>query len=593
MKVDILVIKTQNELEWLYERLKKNNPISCDVETNWFDWRRTKLLSIGFSWKKGTGVSVPLFHKEAKISADINKLRDILENKKLIFHNAKFDAVQLWINGIFVTPYYDTMLAHYIAVDERRGTHSLKYLSKTILNYEYKDVHDLMTSRKKTFESVPLDYLLKYNANDAIVTFMLYEEFKDKTPKIFYDLLMPATTTLAKMELRGVKIDRDYLIRLKEGLIEYVNKTESKIKSEFSFNPDSPKQVVEYFRRKGVKMESADKWELYRISKKSDVARLILDYRKARKLISTYTDTLLKKLDENKYLHTDYMLHGTVTGRLASKNPNLQNIPRESKTKKMFVPSERFVFVEADYSQIEMRIAAILSNEERLLKAFRENRDIHDETAKTIFKTEKFSKEQRVAAKMLNFGIVYGRGEGSIAYGLNISIDEARKLLNNFYSAFPKLRTYMKACEGLARKNGYLRSKSGRIRRFIFESDVMATKAVNFPIQSLASDITLKTLTIIDKLFNKLGLISRPVLIVHDSILFEVPETELAFVTRLIRRVAKKVPFKYLPESTIEFPVNVSTGNSWGNLESYVFFKSHVDDKQLKLIDDALTFGEM
>lgn len=584
MKVETFVAKTNEDVNWIFSRLRENEVIACDVETDWFDWRRTKLLSIGFSWKEGTGVSIPLLHKESKLTVDINELRDILESKKLIFQNAQFDLKQLWKYGISANVYFDTMLAHYVGFDERQGTHGLKQLAKRYLDYEYLDIHNIVNVRKRTFEHIPLEHLLKYNANDAAVTFMLYKLFKDKVPEMFYYLMMPAVTTLTKMEFRGIKINRDYLLSMKKPMTKEAEKLESKIKSKYKFDPGSPKKTLMYFQSLGFDVKNVGAYQMLKISRKNNAAKLVYKYRKIKKLLSTYTDKLLERLDENKYIHTEYLLHGTITGRLASRNPSLHTIPRASKIKRIFIPSEGYLFLEADYKQAEMRIAAILANDENLLRMFKEERDIHHEMAKRIFNKDEISEEERSLAKTINYGFIYGRGPGSVSIVANVSYQDAKRMFNIFYSLYPAVRRFMNKCRTEAKTKRKLTTLTGRTRRYRDEDpERKFSTSANFPIASLQSDICLSSLCKIDKLLSQSNFNSRPVLTVHDSVLLEVPEYELSMVSRMVKKVMEEMPGKYIKDCPLKFPVDITVGKNWGDLKQYIFDIDYTDENQLKL----------
>jgi DNA polymerase-1 len=513
------------------------------------------------------------------------------------------------------------MLAHY-TIDERSleegdkyeglgvyGVHGLKTLAREYFNAPDYDaplkmfLRKLSTERRKevreaskrgevlkyvapNYGDVPREDLSRYLAFDTLYTYLLApklcEEMQEEQTTLLHDrLLLPGALALRDVELNGVLIDPKPLLEADKEMKTTTDKILEELKGyaeDDDFNLNSPQQVGKLLFDKlhlpKINGYSTAKEVLDELKPKHVVVEKILDYRQKEKLRGTYIQGTLQRLSPDGRLRGEFLLHGTKTGRLSSRNPNLQNIPVlvGPIIRNAFVATPGWTMIEADYSQLELRIAAWYSRDPLLLKYYREGKDIHRMVASEVFDVppKEVTQLQRFKAKFIDFGIIYGRQAPSLAYGeLQCSIVEAQAYIDNFLHRYEGLQRRIREQEQAARKNGYVATPVGRRRRFPFiygrNSGEVSRQAVNSPIQSLASDLCLDSLIQLHEKFkNFTPQIARILLTVHDSILFEVRTEHLENMVSLVRTVMET---PRLIESDISFPIDIHTGECWGSLD--------------------------
>lgn len=530
-----------------------------------------ELLCIGICYAAGRAIVIGENALKSKAVKEL--VRQLLErpDKKLIAHNGKFDLAGLRGLGRG-TLWFDTMVASY-CLDERPGTHGLKYLATELLGApDYSADIKRYLAPGDSYALVPRDHLYKYNAFDVVCTWALYERFSVEMDKEgvrgLHDFLCAASNALIDVEMQGIKIDTDHLEYLTDHYLDSLEVVEEQLKP-WVANPRSPKQVKEALHDMGFVVASTDKDTLEELTRRvepgssaADFIALMLHARKEQKMYGTYVKGARKRLYKGR-LHPTFLLHGTTTGRLACRNPNLQNVPRDSTIRRLYVPEEGNVFVQADYSTIELRVSATLARDDYLRSIFMEGRDIHDEFS-TMLYGDQFTKEQRIRTKAFVYGINYGREPFSIAQEYNIPVKEAEKMHADFLALIPQV---VEARDRL--KNRVLTEQEdiithfGRHRRFWLitkenQKDVLK-EAYAFEPQSTASDINMHSLI---KLCQQGYNVRLPV---HDSILVECKaedaEATAARMVEVMSTTAKEMFSDFVP-----FPVEVKIGNSWGEV---------------------------
>lgn len=550
-----------------------------DTETTGLDVHSAELVGLSFSVKEGQAfyIPVPANAEQAKQILDI--LKPVLENSEIkkTGQNIKFDyQILLRYNIVVRGLYFDTMVAHYLLQPELK--HNLDFLAEIYLNYKKVTTESLIGEKGKNqgnMRQVSLDKIKDYACEDADITFRLYQKLKrefntGKLQFLLNDIEMPLVEVLAGMENAGVKIDKKALDAYAEDLRTEILKMESEIfqLAGMEFNIASPKQLGEvlYERLKigndpeltKTKQFSTSEETLEKLHDKHPIIAQILEYRSFRKLLSTYVEALPKLIHPlTGRVHTSYNQTITATGRLSSTNPNLQNIPiRDDKGKeirKAFIPGgSDFILFSADYSQIELRLMAHLSQDVGMIEAFSQNRDIHAETASKIFKLplNEVSKDMRRQAKTANFGIIYGISSFGLSQRLKISRSEAKSLIDKYFENYPMVKTFMDSNIREARSKGYVETMFGRKRYLPDINSRNATvrglaerNAINAPIQGSAADIIKIAMVQIQNEFKNLNLKSRMILQVHDELIFDVfiPEKEIVqkIVTQKMESAAK------------------------------------------------------
>jgi len=537
---------------------------------------------------------VPFPEYKTEAQALIEILRPFFENEFIekIGQNLKYDIKVLAKYNIAVKgKLFDTMLAHYLINPDMR--HNMDVLAETYLNYTPISITELIGKKGKnqlSMREVPLDKQTEYAVEDADITLQLKEHFEKEldeanTQKLFDDIEVPLLRVLAAMELEGINLDKDFLNSLSEDLNTDILNLEKSIYEDAGeeFNIASPKQlgIILFEKLNLVDKPKKTKTGQYKTSedilsylaKDHEIIRQVLEYRGLAKLKSTYVDALPLQVEESTgRVHTDYMQTVAATGRLSSNNPNLQNIPirteRGRQVRKAFVPrNDEYTLLAADYSQIELRIIAALSEEETMIEAFKNGEDIHASTASKVFNVplDGVTREQRSNAKTVNFGIIYGVSAFGLSNQTDLSRGEAKELIDTYYETYPKLKAYMSAQVDFARDNGYVQTVLGR-RRYLKDIDSRNAmvrsgaerNAVNAPIQGSAADI-IKIAMI--NIYNKLqdgNYKSKMLLQVHDELVFDVYKSELATIKALVKNEMENA-------FTMEVPLDVEldTGLNW------------------------------
>ena len=481
--------------------------------------------------------------------------------------NIKYDLTVLGNYGIQLhAPMFDTMLAHYLVQPELR--HNMDYMAEVYLNYRTIHIDELIgpkgRSQKNMADLAPID-IRDYACEDADVTLRLKQPLEEEMQKneltrVFYDIEMPLMPVLAKMERNGVVLDTKALAETGNHFRQRMEQLEREV-YELAGHPfllTSPRQVGEVLFEELKLNEKAKKTKsgqystgeevLEGLRDKHPIVGKILAHRALKKLISTYIDALPKLINPTTgHIHTSFNQAVTATGRLSSSNPNLQNIPVRGddgrEIRKAFVPEPGCIFFSADYSQIELRIMAHLSQDEHLVNDFREGRDIHAATAARVFhkELEEVSRDERRKAKTANFGIIYGISAFGLAERMEVSRTEAKELIDNYFATYPKVKEYMEKSVELARQRGYIVTEFGR-RRYL--SDINSRNAVvrgyaernaiNAPIQGTAADIIKVAMIRIDERFEREGIQSKMILQVHDELNFSVLPEEFDRVKQIV-----------------------------------------------------------
>lgn len=496
----------------------------------------------------------------------------------VIGHNMKFDIQQLWKAGIQSSFGGDTMLMHY-ALDKRKGTHGLKQLATTFLNVGDYDAE--LKPYKSVMEDIPREVLYKYNAQDITYTEMLYDMFSSMmTPdesRLYWNILLPVATVLAKMEYRGTQLDMRLINQMETRLEQDMKKVlERMYKMVGEFNPNSPNQLVKIlYEDLGLPIPgklSTDERALTRIAEYHEFPKLLLEYRTYKKMLSTYVLSLKEKADHMGRIHGSFNVHGTETGRLSSSRPNLQNIPARgelgTQVKNLFIATPGYTLIQADYSQAELRCLAWYSGDENLKGAFTSGLDIHTATAAGMFnkKPEDVTPEERQLGKTINFAVVYGAGPDKVAETAGCTREEAEHAIELWFKTNPKAKQWLDRMADEGVKNGYVTTPMGFTRKFPVitpkNEGSVRRQSTNTLVQSLAAHMTLLSLIELDKVFE--GTRTHLLLTVHDSIVLETADNVMD-VARKVKEVMVEVPARYL--AGVPFEVEVEIGTSWGNLE--------------------------
>ena len=589
--------------EWIKEA-EQNGEVAVDTETSSLDPHNTDLIGISLSTEIGKACYIPIGHKTKKnIDKDkvLRKLKPLLEDSsiKKIGQNIKFDFIVLYKNGIDITSIEDTMLMSYV-LDAGKNRHNMDTLSEIHLNHKTVAFKDVIGSGKKeiNFSQVDIEKAKDYAAEDADITLRLYKKFfkslkEEKMLNIYEIFEKPMIKILAFMEIQGIKIDYKFLktLSLKFGKkIDKIQKEVFKISNK-EFNIASPKQLGEILyndlkiadlkkTKKGSFATSASVLEDLAF-KGHKFPQLILDWRQVSKLKNTYSDSLPEHINPNsKRVHTSFLLAATTTGRLASSDPNLQNIPIKSQDgkdiRKAFIAEKDYVLISADYNQIEMRILADLADVKELKKAFKNNEDIHSLTASQIFNIDikKVDQDQRRKAKAINFGIIYGISQYGLAKQINVSNYEAEEFLKAYFFKFPEIKVYMDQTIKFCRKSGYVNNIFGRRSHFININDknynvrnFQERAAINAPIQGSAAEIMrLAMIRLNIKLNEQKKQKSKMLLQIHDELIFEAHKDEVKKVSKIIIEEMMSVAKSDHHSFSIPLTVDLNTGNNWGEL---------------------------
>jgi DNA polymerase-1 len=587
------LVKDGLAMDLFLNKLMEQKSVCFDTETTSLNPLEAELVGIAFSWQVGKGFYVAFPEAKDEALLLIEKLRPFFESEGIekIGQNLKYDVKIMQNYGVEVKgKLFDTMLAHYLINPDMR--HNMDVLAETYLNYTPVSITELIGKKGKnqlSMRQVPIEKQTEYAVEDADITFQLAQHFRPelteaKTDTLFEDIEIPLLRVLADMEREGINLDNDFLKELSTTLDTDIKVLESKIYEQAGeqFNIASPKQLGDILFGKMNLVEKPKKTKtgqfstaedvLSYLAKDHEIIQNVLDYRGLTKLKSTYVDALPGQVEATGRVHTDYMQTVAATGRLSSNNPNLQNIPirteRGRQVRKAFIPrDENHVLLAADYSQIELRIIAALSEEDTMISAFKNGEDIHASTAAKVFNVpiNEVTREQRSNAKTVNFGIIYGVSAFGLSNQTDLSRTEAKELIETYYKTYPKLRNYMSEQVDFARDNGYVQTVLGR-RRYL--KDINAgnqvvrgaaeRNAVNAPIQGSAADIIKIAMINIHKKLSEGNYKTKMLLQVHDELVFDCYKSELDEMKTFIKTEMENAYTMAVP-----LDVEVGIGQNW------------------------------
>lgn len=587
-------VQTPIECSLLVATMMRQKSVCFDTETTGLDAVNASLVGIAFSWQAGTGYYVPISEDEAQRNETLKDLAPFFANETIekVGQNLKYDIKVMHQHGIAVKgPLFDTMLAHYIINPDMR--HNMDILAETYLNYRPKPISDLIGKKGKnqgSMRDVPLDQQTEYAAEDADITWQLKEHFeqelgKNEQRELLNKVELPLVRVLAAMELAGISLDVPYLNNMATQLEHEAQQLAQRIFDQAgeTFNLASPKQLgpilfdklklVDKPKKTKTGQYSTAEEVLSTLAKNHPIVADILEWRSVQKLNNTYVSALPQDVNtHSNRVHTVYNQAVAATGRLSSNHPNLQNIPirtpRGQQVRKAFVAKDnQHVLMAADYSQIELRIIASLSEDPSMVAAFNNNEDIHAATAAKVFGVplEEVSREQRSQAKTVNFGIIYGVSAFGLSNQTTLSRSEAKALIDTYYENYPKLKSYMSEQVDFAREQGYVATVLGR-RRYLKDINsrnaivrgAAERNAVNAPIQGSAADIIkIAMLRIYDKMREQ-QFKAQMLLQVHDELVFECPKSELDALTKLVKTEMENAYKLHVP-----LTVDVGVGHNW------------------------------
>jgi len=575
------------------EELFSQKSVCIDIISNSDNCLEAELVGMAFSWKKGTGFYYSFSSDSKEFEAELLQLRKFFENPEveIIGQNLKNDLKVMAKYGIsFEGKLFDTMIAHYLINPDMR--HDLHVLSETYLNYTPIDFTEIIGKGKNKIpiSEVSKESIMQYAVENADIIHQLKQHFELElndagTMDLFNTLEIPLLRVLAAMELEGINLDVDFLNHLSAALEKDIQELEERIYSEAGerFNISSPKQLGDILFGKLKLIDKPKKTKtgqfstaedvLISLAKEVQIIRDVLEYRGLTKLKSTYVDALpLQVASSTGRVHTDFVQTVAATGRLASNNPNLQNIPirteRGRQVRKAFIArDENHVLLAADYSQIELRIIASLSEENNMIEAFKNREDIHTSTASKVFNIpiSDVSRDHRNTAKTVNFGIIYGVSAFGLSNQTNLSRSEAKELIDTYYLTYPMLRKYVHDQIEFARENGYVQTVLGR-RRYLRDINARnqmvrsaaERNAVNAPIQGSAADIIKIAMINIHNRLKKENLKTRMLLQVHDELVFDVYKPELEQIKELVQHEMENAHLL-----TVPLLVEIDVGQNW------------------------------
>ena len=543
--------------------------LSFDTETTSTDAISAELVGLSFAVEPFKAFYVPVPENREEAMKVLEIFRPVYESERIlkIGQNVKYDLEVLANYGIELKgEMFDTMIAHYLLQPELR--HNMDYMAEVYLNYQTIHIDELIGPRgknQKSMRDVPPADVCEYASEDADITLQLYNALEPKLKEsdlypLFRDIEMPLVRVLAEMEMNGVLIDTNALKETSVAFTERMLELERKIYEEAGeeFNISSPRQVGDILFEKLKIVEKAKKTKtgqyvtseevLQQLKNKAPIVSNILAYRGLKKLLGTYVDALPKLINPRTgHIHTSFNQTVTATGRLSSSDPNLQNIPVRGEDgkdiRRCFIPEPGCLFFSADYSQIELRVMAHLSNDANMIEAFREGHDIHTATAAKIYKEslDSVTRDQRTKAKRANFGIIYGITMFGLAQNLDIERSEAKQLIDGYFATYPQVHEYMEQSKEMARKNGYAETFLHRRRYLPDINSHNATvrnfaerNAINAPIQGSAADIIKVAMVRIYSRFKRENIRSKMILQVHDELNFSVRPEEKDLVERIV-----------------------------------------------------------
>ena len=587
------LVENEDDLLKLCDFFRTNKILSLDTETTSTSAIDAELVGLSFSVKEHEAFYVPVPAEREQALKIVNIFKPLYEDPKIlkVGQNLKYDLEVLRNYNVELQgPMWDTMIAHYLIQPELR--HNMDYMAEIYLNYQTIHIDELIGPKGKgqrSMRDLSPTQVYEYAAEDADITLQLKNKLEPELKKfhveqLFYDIEMPLMPVLAEMEMNGVCLDTDSLNETSKQLTDRMLEIEARIYelAGTQFNIASPKQVGEVLFDKLKIVEKAKKTKtgqyvtseevLQQLKHKHEIVADILEHRGLKKLIGTYIDALPKLINPRTgHIHTSFNQTITATGRLSSSDPNLQNIPIRGEDgkeiRKAFIPEPGCLFFSADYSQIELRVMAHLSQDENMIRVFSEGKDLHAATASNIYKKpiEEVTRDERTKSKRANFGIIYGITVFGLAERLDISRDEAKQLIDGYFETFPRVHDYMEQAKQQARQKGYVETLFGRRRYLPDINSQNATvrgfaerNAINAPIQGTAADIIKVAMIRIYRRFRQEGIRSKMILQVHDELNFSVYPEEKEQVERIV-----------LEEMQGAFPLSVPLiadsgyGNNW------------------------------
>ncbi len=602
--IEVKLIDTAQKLASLKQALDASSLIAFDTETTALDPLQAELVGLSLAVKEGEGYYIPLGHKgeqpQLKVSEVIEALTPALTNPSIekAGHNIKYDALVLARYGLRVSPLsFDTMIAEWLTNPASRDL-GLKDLAGTLLGIRMTRIEELIGRGKNqlTMDEVPIAAAAPYAAADAEVTLRLIPLLKEKMQKtnstgIFNTIEMPLVPVLLKMEQEGISLDIDFFKRFSAEIGERLRLIEDEVHQAVghAFNLNSTQQLSKVLFE-DLKLEPPDRNKrtssghfstsaavLDELKGHHVVVDLLLEYRELSKLKSTYLDALPQQINpRDNRVHTSFNQTGSVTGRLASSDPNLQNIPTRTETGRQvrlgFIAAPGHRLLSVDYSQIELRIVAHMSGDEAMLKAFRDGQDIHATTAAAIYDLplEQVTKEQRRHAKAINFGLIYGMSAFGLSRSTDLTLGEAENFVRDYFEHFPGVKKYLDQIRVLAARQGYVETMLGRRRYFPNLANPLnqmmrnreEREAINAPIQGTAADIMKIAMIRVQRALEESASRARMILQVHDELVLEVPENEIALTSQLVRGImeaAYKLDIPLLTEAR--------SGVNWGSMQ--------------------------
>ena len=587
-------INTEVSRKLLLELLLKQSSVCFDTETTSIKSLEAELVGIAFSWEKGKGYYVIIPEDQKEAQQIVEEFKPFFENEHIekIGQNIKYDIKVLSNYNMKVKgKIFDTMIAHYLINPDMR--HNMDVLAEAYLNYQPVSITELIGKKGKnqlSMRSVDTLNQTEYAVEDADITLQLKEYFETELEtanliKLFNEVELPLVNVLASMEIEGVNLNEEFLSSLSKDLATDIDRLEKAVFEQAGeeFNLSSPKQLgpILFDKLKLIDKPKKTKTGQYStaedvlsyLAKDHQIIRDILEWRQYKKLQSTYVEALPNEVNpKTGRIHTVYSQTVASTGRLSSNNPNLQNIPirteRGREVRKAFIPrNDDYVLLSADYSQIELRIIAALSDEENMIKAFLNHEDIHASTAAKVFgiPLNEVTREQRGNAKTVNFGIIYGVSAFGLSNQTTLSRSEAKDLIDTYYKTYPKLRTYIDNQIHFARENGYVETVLNR-RRYLKDINsrnavvrgAAERNAVNAPIQGSAADIIKLAMINIYKRFEKENFKSKMLLQVHDELVFDAYKAELDVIKPIIKKEMENAYMLKVP-----LDVEVGVGENW------------------------------
>ncbi len=588
------LIDTKEKRAELIESLTKHKTIAFDTETTGIDAHIAELVGLVFSVKKAEAYYVPIPEDQKEANAICLEFKSLMEQDDVLWigQNIKYDAIIMkWYGVEMKGPYFDTMIAHYLCEPDLR--HKLDYLSEAYLEYKMVPIETLIGKGKKqlSMRDVSIEKVAEYAGEDADITLQLHPIMDEKIKEldvenILNDIELPLVNVLRDMEYEGVKLNAEFLNNYSKDLERLIKETQQTIfeKSESNFNIASPSQVgavlfdkleIPYRWRKNKSgTYSTDVEKLNELAPKYTIVQDILNYRKYAKLKSTYVDSLPTQINpKSGRIHSNFNQVRAATGRLASDNPNLQNIPIKNdagrEIRKAFVPrDEDHILLAADYSQIELRLIAEISQDEGMLEAFIQGNDFHRATAAKVFDVpyDEVTSDQRRTAKTVNFSITYGAGATNLSRQLGISRGEATSIIANYFTQFNGLKRYMDDTIEFARSNGYVKTLLGRkriLRDINSKNGLIRSNAermaINTPIQGTAADLIKIAMINVHQALKEEKLKSKLILQVHDELVFDVFKPELEQVKELVKDKMTNA----MPNLKVPILVEMDTGDNW------------------------------